>query len=100
QAALYQKSVEELAEILNSPATEGIKRKGVVLAFLTRFKQICNHPAQWLGHGSYEAAESGKFQRLREITEEIAARQEKALIFTQYREMTEPLARYLTEVFG
>jgi len=100
QAVLYQLSVEELAEILDSPATAGIKRRGVILAFLTRFKQICNHPSQWLADGAYQPADSGKFQRLREITEEIAARQEKALVFTQYREMTEPLAWFLEETFG
>jgi SNF2 family DNA or RNA helicase len=100
QAALYQKSVEELAQILDSPETEGIKRKGVILAFLTRFKQICNHPAQWVGGGAFTPAESGKFQRLREIAEEIASRQEKVLVFTQYRTMTDPLAAYLAEIFG
>jgi non-specific serine/threonine protein kinase len=71
-----------------------------VLSFLTRFKQICNHPSQWLGDGAFAARDSGKFARLREICEEVAARQEKALVFTQFREMTEPLAAFLTDVFG
>jgi non-specific serine/threonine protein kinase len=100
QAALYQQSVAELAERLESPEVEGIQRRGIILAFLTRFKQICNHPSQWLGDGAYDPAASGKFQRLCELCEEIAARQEKALVFTQYREMTEPLARCLAAVFG
>ena len=100
QAALYQQSVDELRERLEGPEMEGIQRRGVVLAFLTRFKQICNHPSQWLGDGAYAPADSGKFKRARDLCEEIAARQEKALVFTQYREMTEPLARYLAEVFG
>ncbi len=78
----------------------GIERRGVVLAFLMRFKQICNHPSQWLGDGSYEAADSGKLARLRELGESIAARQDKVLVFTQFREMTEPLAGFLAEVFG
>ncbi len=72
----------------------------MVLAFLMRFKQICNHPSQWLGDGSYEAADSGKLSRLRELGESIAARQDKVLVFTQFREMTEPLAGFLAEVFG
>jgi non-specific serine/threonine protein kinase len=100
QAALYQQAVRELAERLEAPQTEGIQRRGVVLAFLTRFKQICNHPSQWLADGAYQPGDSGKFQRLRELCEEIAARQEKVLVFTQYREMTEPLARFLANVFG
>jgi SNF2 family DNA or RNA helicase len=72
----------------------------VVLAFLMRFKQICNHPSQWLGDGAYEPGDSGKLARLRELCESIAARQDKVLVFTQFREMTDPLAGYLTEVFG
>jgi non-specific serine/threonine protein kinase len=100
QAALYQQSVTELAERLDSPELEGIQRRGLILAFLTRFKQICNHPSQWLGDGGYAPAESGKFHRLRELCEEIASKQEKVLVFTQYREITGPLARHLASVFG
>jgi hypothetical protein len=99
QAALYQQSVRELAEALEE-AEEGIARRGVVLAFILRFKQICNHPAQWLGTGPYDPGESGKFRRLRELAEEIAERQEKALVFTQFREITDPLAAFLRTVFG
>jgi len=65
-----------------------------------QFKQICNHPSQFLGDGDYGPGDSGKFQRLGELCEEIAARQEKALVFTQFREMTEPLARHLAGIFG
>jgi non-specific serine/threonine protein kinase len=100
QAALYQQAVADLAERLEAPEVEGIQRRGLILAFLTRFKQICNHPSQWLGDGVYAAAESGKFHRLRELCEEIASRQEKVLVFTQYREITDPLARHLAGVFG
>ncbi len=100
QAVLYQQSVDELAERLEAPSTEGIQRRGVILAFLTRLKQICNHPSQWLGDGSYAPEGSGKFGRLRELCEPIAARQEKVLVFTQYREMTDPLARELAAAFG
>ena len=98
QAALYQEAVDELAEALDG--VDGIQRKGVVLAFLMRFKQICNHPSQWLGDGTWAEGESGKLARLREIAEILAARQEKALVFTQFREMTAPLADFLASVFG
>jgi non-specific serine/threonine protein kinase len=81
-------------------AKEGIARKGLVLSFLMRFKQICNHPSQWLGDGGWDEEDSGKLTRLREITEIIAARQEKALIFTQFKEATAPLAAFLAGVFG
>ena len=65
-----------------------------------RLKQICNHPSQWLGDDSWAEEDSGKFARLRDIAEEIAARQEKALVFTQFRETTAPLAAFLGSVFG
>src|ERR1700689_5083566 len=100
QAALYQQAVADLAERLEAPEVEGIQRRGIILAFLTRFKQICNHPSQWLGDGVYAPAESGKFNRLRELCDEIASRQEKVLVFTQYREITDPLARHLAGGFG
>ena len=98
QAALYEQSVRELGEKLE--AAEGIQRRGLILAFLMRFKQICNHPSQWLGDGGFDPVESGKFARLNELCEEIAERQEKALIFTQFREMTAPLAAHLERLFG
>ena len=98
QAALYQESVTLLVEQLKS--AENIQRKGLVLSFLMRFKQICNHPSQWLGDGAWQAETSGKFGRLRELCETIAARQEKVLVFTQFRETTGPLAAFLSEIFG
>jgi non-specific serine/threonine protein kinase len=98
QAALYESSVRDLAEKLE--AVEGIQRRGLVLSFLMRFKQICNHPSHWLGDGAFAPEDSGKFLRLTELCEEIASRQEKAIIFTQFREMTGPLAARLREVFG
>jgi non-specific serine/threonine protein kinase len=98
QAALYSHAVAELAEALDT--ADGIKRKGLVLAFLMRFKQICNHPSQWLGNGAWTEADSGKFARLRELAEVIAAKQEKVLVFTQFREATQPIAAFLGSVFG
>jgi non-specific serine/threonine protein kinase len=98
QAALYQQAVRDLAEGLED--VEGIQRRGIVLAFLMRLKQICNHPSQWLGDGSWAEEESGKLARLRDITEVVAARQEKVLVFTQFKETTAPLAAFLGSVFG
>jgi SNF2 family DNA or RNA helicase len=98
QAALYQEAVDELAESVRH--AEGIERRGLVLASLMRLKQICNHPSQWLGDDEWREPDSGKLRRLREIAEVIAARQEKVLVFTQFRETTGPLDRFLRTVFG
>jgi len=77
-----------------------IARRGLVLAFLMRLKQICNHPTQWLGDGAYDEEDSGKFARLREIAETIASRQEKLLVFTQFKVIIPPLERLLRAAFG
>src|SRR6266853_772763 len=98
QAALYQQAVDDLARQLDE--VDGMQRRGIVLAFLMRLKQICNHPSQWLGDGAWAEEDSGKLARLRDIAEVAAARQEKALIFTQFRETTAPLAAFLGSVFG
>ncbi|MDR3211883.1 MAG: DEAD/DEAH box helicase [Planctomycetota bacterium] len=100
QAALYEQSVRELDRLLHDPETVGVKRRGLVLSFLMRFKQICNHPDQWLGQHAYAPGDSGKFARLRDIAEEIASRRERCLVFTQFREMTGPIADFLGGVFG
>jgi len=98
QAALYQQAVNELSAELNR--ADGITRKGVVLASLMRFKQICNHPSQWLGDHRWAEEDSGKLARLRELASMIAAKQEKTLVFTQFREVTSPLAAFLGSIFG
>ena len=98
QTALYQQTVEGLARALQS--AEGVERRGLVLSTLTRLKQICNHPSHWLRDGRWDPEDSGKLHRLGELVEEIAQRQDKMLVFTQFREVTEPLAQYLAGRFG
>src|SRR6185436_5374384 len=72
QAALYQQSVDSLKRELRD--VDGMKRRGLVLSYLMRFKQICNHPSQWLADDAYRAEDSGKHQKLAELCETIAAR--------------------------
>jgi non-specific serine/threonine protein kinase len=98
QAALYVQAVDVFTRSLEASA--GIQRKGIVLAMLMRLKQVCNHPSQWLNDNVWAEEDSGKWARLREIAEVVAARQEKMLVFTQFREMTGPLATLLGQIFG
>ncbi len=82
QASLYQAVVDDmLARIAEA---EGVKRKGLVLATMSRLKQVCNHPAQLLGDGSRVAGRSGKLARLEEVLDEALADGDKALCFTQF----------------
>jgi len=98
QTALYAQAVEELEQSLDQ--SSGLQRKGLVLAMLMRLKQICNHPSQWLSDQLWAKEDSGKWQRLREIAETVAARQEKMLVFTQFSQITSPLAAFLGSIFG
>jgi len=97
QVLLYKDLVEDIKESIDE--TEGIQRKGIILSSLMKFKQLCNHPDQYLGTGGFEEKESGKFLRLREICETIYEKREKVLIFTQFKEMTEPLHDFLEDIF-
>lgn len=98
QVVLYNKFVNDLKTKLES-AEEGMERKGLVLSSLMKLKQICNHPDQFLGQNYYAEEESGKYARLREICETISEKRERVLIFTQFKEITEPLKDFLETVF-
>jgi non-specific serine/threonine protein kinase len=104
QAALYQQIVDDLAAQLKAMKerreSDGIQRRGIVLAAMMRLKQVCNHPSQYLAQPAFAPGESGKFARLAAICEPVADRQEKMLVFTQFQSICEPLAQYLGEVFG
>jgi SNF2 family DNA or RNA helicase len=93
QATLYQATGKTLLD--DEGSGEGLTRQGRVLKLLTALKQICNHPAQYLGEAGPLRGRSGKLARTTEILAEILASNEPALIFTQYREMGELLARHL-----
>jgi non-specific serine/threonine protein kinase len=94
---LYQSAVDQLARQLET--TEGIQKRGLVLAALMNFKQICNHPSQFSGDAHYSPASSGKFLRLAELCQPIAERQEKILVFTQFTELIPALREHLKGVF-
>ncbi|MCX6026666.1 MAG: DEAD/DEAH box helicase [Chloroflexi bacterium] len=98
QATLYQAVVRDsLRQIEES---EGLQRRGLVLATLTKLKQVCNHPAHLLGDGSPLPDRSGKLNRLAEMLEEVRAVKEHALIFTQFAEMGQLLKAHLQNTFG
>jgi SNF2 family DNA or RNA helicase len=93
QATLYQAVVEDMMGKITS--SEGIERRGNVLATMTKLKQVCNHPAHLLKDGSRLTGRSGKLARLEELGEEIVAEGDKALVFTQYAEFGTLLQPYL-----
>lgn len=98
QAVLYAEAVAGIRQAIEQ--SEGIKRKGLILSALIKFKQLCNHPSQYLGLDYFDEKESGKFERLREICETIHEKRERVLVFTQFKEMTGPLFRFLATIFN
>ena len=98
QASLYEAVVKEALEAVEG--AEGIRRRGLVLATLSKLKQICNHPAQFLGDNSPIPGRSGKLTRLTEMLEEVSSVGDRALIFTQFSEMGEILRSHLQDTFG
>lgn len=97
QQALYQKVTNEMiAKLENST---GMERRGLVLATLTKLKQICNHPDQFLHQSDYLPKESGKYELLKELCETIYEKRERVLVFTQYREICDYLSDYLEKIF-
>jgi SNF2 family DNA or RNA helicase len=99
QASLYEAVVKEMIEKIEQ-AEEGIERKGLILSTLLRLKQVCNHPAQFVGDGSSLPGRSGKLARLEEMLAEALAAGDKALIFTQFAEMGSLLRHHLQETLG
>ncbi len=98
QASLYEAVVKEMMEKIEQ--ADGMERRGLILATLTKLKQVCNHPAHFLSDKSSLPRRSGKLARLEEMVEEVLEGNEKALIFTQYAEMGAMLQQYLQERFG
>jgi hypothetical protein len=98
QASLYKAIVDDF--VVAAEEETGMRRKGLVLATLTRLKQVCNHPAHYLGDGSRLAGRSGKLARFDELLDELLDAGERALVFTQYREMGELLVRHVDERLG
>jgi len=98
QATLYQAVADEL--LAQAEASEGIERQGLVLAGLTRLKQVCNHPAHYLADGSELAGRSGKLARCEELIDAILTAGEKLLLFTQYTSWGERLAAHLARRCG
>lgn len=99
QAALYESVVREGLKTV-AGESDAFKRQGLVLQMILVLKQICNHPAQYLKQTGADPAASGKLEALFELLDELHASHEKALVFTQFREMGELLSSWLGERYG
>lgn len=98
QTTLYEAVVKDMLHKIGNSG--GIDRKGMVFSALVRLKQLCNHPAQYLGDGSALKGRSGKLNRITEMMEEVLAEGDAALVFTQFAEMGKMLKKHLQDEFG
>lgn len=114
QGALYESILQDMFEKVDSLSP--MERRGLILATLTRLKQVCDHPLLLVkkgrdaGNASDEgaagegkgrsgtgragivrspnaAAQSAKLARLLEMVDELRVEGDKCLIFTQFAEM-------------
>lgn len=103
QKTLYTKAVDDftkrLEKIGNEEDRDPIKRNGLMFEVLIRLKQICNHPDQYLGQEEFSPNASGKFEILTELCQTIYEKRERVLVFTQFKEMIEPLEKHLKGIF-
>ncbi|MEI7615590.1 MAG: DEAD/DEAH box helicase, partial [Actinomycetota bacterium] len=98
QASLYKAVVDDMLNQVEQ--SEGINRRGLVLATLMKLKQVCNHPAQFAKDNSSIADRSGKLQRLKDMLLETRESKERTLIFTQFAEMGRILSQYFQDLFA
>ncbi|GIQ67639.1 ATP-dependent helicase [Xylanibacillus composti] len=99
QAALYESVLNKLFDSIEK--LPPMERRGTVLAALTRLKQVCGHPALLLKESPQHvrADRSQKLVRLLEMVQEVRAKGERCLIFTQFVEMGEILKAVLQQRF-
>lgn len=97
QIVLYRDQVNRLNELMRE--TPPAKRKFLILSAITRLKQICNHPAQFLKSGPWTISRSGKFEALRDIAQTIHDNSERVIVFTQFAQIIPALDELLHSVF-
>jgi hypothetical protein len=93
QATLYEAVVRDTLDAIRQAS--GIGRRGLVLKLLTALKQVCNHPAHFLGQAGPLEGRSGKLAALDELLDVIVAEGDSVLVFSQYVTMGRLLEKHL-----
>lgn len=104
QAAIYKQVLDESMKVIEGmdedDGTQLFKRQGLILQMMLALKQICNHPAQYLKNGETDPVLSGKTEMLLDLVSSIDDAGEKAIIFTQFKEMGDMLVKFITDATG
>ncbi len=98
QASLYQATIDTILGGVQE--SDGIARRGRVLALITRLKQVCNHPVHAMGKPGPLPDRSGKLDRMTEMLTEVVEEGENALVFTQFAVMGRLIADHLERELG
>ena len=101
QAGMYENIIQDLFDRLDR--LPPMERRGLILAALTKLKQVCNHPALYTKEGtaaSDRKQRSQKVDRLLAMVKELRQEGDRCLIFTQFVEMGQILQRVLAKETG
>ncbi|MCC5953391.1 MAG: DEAD/DEAH box helicase [Acidimicrobiia bacterium] len=98
QATLYRAlTAEVLAAIEAKGDDSAMARRGLIFKLLGGLKQICDHPALYLGQDGPLRGRSGKLAATLDLLDVVVEEGEAALVFTQYVGMGKLLERSLRE---
>jgi uncharacterized Zn finger protein/superfamily II DNA or RNA helicase len=104
QAAVYEKTLSEAMSVIKgieqTDSQSLFKRQGLILQMILALKQICNHPALFLKNGDFNPELSGKSEMLLSLVDNIMEGGQKALVFTQFREMGDMLSEMIFQKTG
>jgi uncharacterized Zn finger protein/ERCC4-related helicase len=104
QAAIYKQVIQESMKVIEGIDEDDkqqlFKRQGLILQMMLALKQVCNHPAQYLKNDDLSPVLSGKAEMLLDLVSAINDAGEKAIIFTQFKEMGDLLVKFITDAIG
>ncbi len=102
QAGLYQALVDDL--MIQLDGADQKQRRTLVVSTLTKLKQVCNHPAHYLGDGTALLREgshrSGKLEMFEDLLEGAFEAGSSVLAFTQFTTFGHMIVPYLQDRFG
>jgi len=97
QNILYQEILKNVKQNINDVVEEkGFAKSQIhILAGLTKLRQVCNHPVLLLKDKNHEKYSSAKMELFLELVGEIVSAGKKVLVFSQFTQMLDILAKEL-----
>ncbi len=97
QNLLYQEVLSRVkSEMFKAVKERGFEKSRIhILAGLMKLRQVCNHPAMLLKGADHRTYESAKLDMFNELVEEVCENKRKVLVFSQFTQMLDILAKEL-----